>query len=95
MSEELKPCPFCGSKNLSYEPKMIFCHCNDCGSESGGSGSIETGGYADNWNSRPLEDTLRAEIEHLKTLLQEWLDYTDGGVGHPGLLINQTMGALR
>lgn len=33
MSEKLKPCPFCGSKNVELRTGMVFngaVHCNDC-----------------------------------------------------------------
>lgn len=36
MSEELKPCPFCGSENLKaygysqHEADHAYCYCEDC-----------------------------------------------------------------
>lgn len=34
--EELKPCPFCGSKNVEFRPGVLFngaIHCNDCSAD--------------------------------------------------------------
>jgi len=55
----LKPCPFCGGKNvLSTElqdglPFIAYCQ---CGAEN----------EAENWNTRPIEDELRARIAKLE-----------------------------
>jgi IS5 family transposase len=50
MNDELKPCPFCGSSDVKeYTDKSI--HCRQCGAESGV-----------DWNTRPLEDSLRAQL---------------------------------
>lgn len=65
MSEELKPCPFCGNTpkveitnpgSLIYQPR-IYLSCPECGVDS----MIPT-----NWNTRPAEDALKAEVERLK-----------------------------
>lgn len=56
--EELRPCPFCGGKNvLSTElqdglPFIAYCQ---CGAEN----------EAENWNTRPIEDELRKRIAEL------------------------------
>ena len=56
---ELKPCPFCGGKNvLSTElqdglPFIAYCQ---CGAEN----------EAENWNTRPIEDDLRKRIAELE-----------------------------
>lgn len=31
MSDELRPCPFCGSGNVSISTTIMRCHCNGCG----------------------------------------------------------------
>ena len=62
MSDELKPCPFCGSSNTTldyYEisgPQELgtIVVCNDCGASAK---SIV------DWNTRPIEDALRAQLE--------------------------------
>lgn len=73
MSEELKPCPFCGSEvTIRYVRGFgmdtgNWIGCNNCGhsymwaDESG----IEI------WNTRPLEDSLRKQLEECKRLMGE------------------------
>ena len=56
MSEELKPCPFCSGNNITIEHLMDVVFCNDCGAEMSGDAPLG------NWNTRPIEDALRAEI---------------------------------
>ena len=70
MSEELRPCPFCKSNNTTLDYYEISCPqelgtivvCNDCGASAK---SIV------DWNTRPIEDELRAEIERLKVRIEE------------------------
>jgi len=55
MSEELKACPFCGSKADIYHDRqdVAVCSngdCNNCGIP------------VDEWNTRPMEDTLHKEL---------------------------------
>jgi hypothetical protein len=61
---ELKPCPFCGeTKNIGIEAGTTRTRCI-CGACHEGSG----------WNSRPIEDALRAENERLKEVMIEFID---------------------
>ena len=63
MTEELKPCPFCGGTNCGVRAgtDQIWCVC---------------GGHSPyGWNSRPIEDKLRAENERLREALEEIVDY--------------------
>lgn len=66
MSEELKPCPFCGGDAVvmsdTEDGLMIGCGGDNCGFM----------GYYDEigWNSRPLEDALRAENTRLESKKQ-------------------------
>ncbi len=66
--EELRPCPFCGGKNvLSTElqdglPFIAYCQ---CGAEN----------EAENWNTRPIEDALKKRIAELEALLDELKPY--------------------
>ena len=50
---ELKPCPFCGSGEVFYK-HALSCEveCDNCGA------SMHSG----DWNTRPVEDELRAEL---------------------------------
>ena len=52
---ELKPCPFCGNKVIITRTDEGHT-CNRCGSV----------GYWD-WNTRPIEDELRAELRKWQT----------------------------
>lgn len=48
----LKPCPFCGGNNIVKEEQFDLVFCRDCTSETNG----------DDWNKRPGEDNLRAQL---------------------------------
>ena len=69
---ELKPCPFCGSKNTTLDYFEISCPqelgtlvlCGDCGSYSTS---------VDRWNTRPIEDALNARIAELEAAQKEAL----------------------
>ena len=70
MSEKLKPCPFCGGKNvLSTElqdglPFIAYCQ---CGAEN----------EAENWNTRPIEDDLRKRIAELEAESERFTVHSD------------------
>ena len=74
--DELKPCPFCGSKNTTLDYFEISCSqelgtlvfCGDCGSYST---SI------DRWNTRPIEDALRAQLAERDALIERLVDCGD------------------
>lgn len=88
MSEELKPCPFCGKsrpENWTEVNKLVLCpYC-------------ETVALRRTWNRRPIEDAqavriaeLEAERDRLREALKEVLncevvtdtgDYSKGGTG--------------
>lgn len=60
MSEELKPCPFCGGKSVIKAVNKnygltIWCQCNECGAR--------TEGYCPNTNK---EDETMESIEQCK-----------------------------
>jgi len=60
MSEELKACPFCGSKADIYHDRqdVAVCSngdCNNCGIP------------VDEWNTRPIEDALRKQLEGMES----------------------------
>ena len=61
MSEELRPCPFCGGTKICTEKGINLNYCDNCSAES----NIE------HWNTRPIEDSLQAENEWLKEELQQ------------------------
>lgn len=76
MSEQLLPCPFCGSTNLDMRDARDFITCRDCGAE----GPYQPGVAAHAWNSRAdlvvdagkkvaaLELALKAKTEQLSAL---------------------------
>lgn len=60
MTNELKPCPFCGSSPLVLPGHTgDLARCSNVGCAARGIVPIEV------WNTRPIEDELRAEIAHL------------------------------
>ena len=74
MSEELKPCPFCGMKANIVEDMNTWCCCSNEGASHGDYLEIKE------WNTRPIEDELRAENDALKDILKEWLDDVEHGL---------------
>lgn len=81
MTDELKPCPFCGhadgldhwEKTEDWEADLMWVSCSHCDMTI----SSNTGFGADTWNTRPIEDALRAEIETLEFILS---GYTELGI---------------
>ena len=63
---ELKPCPFCGSKaNLSRTvPNMVLCSNENCWFYNNFVGILT-------WNTRPIEDALRARIAELEADIKD------------------------
>ena len=63
MSEELKPCPFCGGEaELCYSEVDTFCRkCNVM---------QET----ELWNTRPIEDALNKRIAELEALVERLIE---------------------
>lgn len=56
MSKELKPCPFCGSKNLRLTGNSWhWVQCNNCFAEIGGQESEEEA--IEQWNRRVNDET--------------------------------------
>lgn len=70
MSEELKPCPFCGSTDidiLAYEEEYHtrrVANCINCGASGSVSDSVEEA--IESWNARPIENVKDKEIVRLK-----------------------------
>ena len=62
MMKELKPCPFCGSDDISTEERgkndEWWCACI-CGATSGWYRTQQEA--IDGWNTRPIEDALGME----------------------------------
>lgn len=73
MSDQLKPCPFCGStatmRGGSDRASWIICDNKKCsatqGLELSGKNAVQM------WNHRHAEDALKAEVERLKAALKK------------------------
>lgn len=52
----LRPCPFCGGTKICTEKGINLNYCDNCSAESN----------VEHWNTRPIEDALRAEIARLR-----------------------------
>lgn len=69
MNTAIKPCPFCGSKDISYyahakrdeDSPDIFCMC--CNGSVNGVNGINSFNI---WNNRPSEDALENKLDDLK-----------------------------
>ena len=66
MSNELKPCPFCGS-TVGTKRKDNWVKCCDCSAR--GSQELDRDTAHISWNNRPIEDALKARVEELEKLL--------------------------
>lgn len=64
--ETLKPCPFCGAeadtKTLAYGQIVTRCPSVNCI-------AFDDWKDVESWNSRPIEDALRAKIEAAEELI--------------------------
>jgi len=59
MVTELKPCPFCGGAIIIEGNEEVWC--DYCG--------VLTS--ATDWNTRPIEDALRVQLEKVEDILRE------------------------
>lgn len=69
---ELKPCPFCGTKSVSFMPELLAnqqIYCKFCETSIIFGGTIEWD--TKRFNTRPIEDAQAAEIEALKAKVAE------------------------
>ncbi len=89
MSEELKPCPFCGSSGAILDEPLnedeYGCFCNAlCGAigpcDEDGEKAVEF------WNTRPIEDALRARIAELEEK-QRWRVVANGELPEDGEVV--------
>jgi Lar family restriction alleviation protein len=77
MSEEIKPCPFCGSNEVEQFKKVNQIHdvklfgycCWNCGAESGISGIEEEA--IQKWNKRPYDYDMPAIVKKVQQLEKE------------------------
>lgn len=73
MSENLKPCPFCGSRDVDvfdaggepYARSQPYVHCNNCNADSEMCDSLDEAIAA--WNRRAIDvDALREVVDELE-----------------------------
>ena len=67
MSEELRPCPFCGGTKICTEKSINLNYCDNCSAES----NIE------HWNIRPIEDELQKRIAELEAEIGQLTAHSD------------------
>ena len=83
MFDEPKPCPFCGGKNPIIVRDVQYpdtpnartwyaIECNIC--DATGDWDLGESGAIAKWNTRPVEDALRAENERLRGALRRILN---------------------
>ncbi len=66
-TEELRPCPFCGSADIRTEPGINLNYCDKCSAEA----NIE------HWNTRPIEDALNKRIAELEAESERFTAHSD------------------
>jgi len=94
MSEKLKPCPFCGNKNIRKNfgifPELF---CSEC--EATIYAYDEHEDLAKSWNTRPLEDALQARIAELQDEINKvneiLIDYMGEWAGVGDLYLPENM----
>ena len=83
MSEELKAC-ICGTPAHIHEISMgdnwrtryqIWCHDKACGFEGGIYNSTKK--CVEEWNTRPIEDALRAELAEAQAEVERWIPVSE------------------
>ena len=79
---ELKPCPFCNNPNTQYsdsdsphtccdEDLNVYAHCEHCNTKIKGKSDNEVEAI---WNTRPIEDALRAENDKMREILRDFVN---------------------
>ena len=71
MSEELRPCPFCGGE--AHECLDNHFDCLNPGCPMAGARAIPL----ENWNTRPIEDALTARIAELEGFINQLIEAGD------------------
>ena len=83
---DLKPCPFCGTTNELKECRfldmvgMVYSiECKKC-NDTRVMSLVSMEAAKMKWNTRPAEDALKAEIERLKSIIEELTKPRTGGI---------------
>lgn len=90
MTDELKPCPFCGKSELHIEKSIDVIYCKTCGAEM----DMERG----DWNTRPIEDALQSQLAARDALIERLVeagekacrDYEGFGYGIDNLFLKDS-----
>lgn len=81
MSEELKPCDHCGEEDgvvIWKHERGYIVECGECGASSGVYPT--RGKAAEAWNRRPAEETLKAENDELRYIVEQFEEwYNENG----------------
>jgi Lar family restriction alleviation protein len=78
MSEELKPCPFCGSKDIVLESFGELRHTACCSTCECNTGYMQDDCEAiESWNTRSLEDDLRKQLDIVVEALKAQLIFKE------------------
>ena len=74
MNEELKPCPFCGGKEVKLfkEGSIWVVECLQCLAKVGATAEADV---LDFWNARPIEDALQKELDEAREDNCENMEY--------------------
>ena len=75
MSEELRPCPFCGSPAYSYHDNCIDFAGVKC--DLGGCVCADILITENNWNTRPIEDALNKRIAELEEEIDQLTSHSN------------------
>ena len=74
MSEELKPCPFCGSKKLILSCYSPLIECGDCHAFGPGNADLTYDEAVELWNTRMPEKAIAATLGggECENLIDPW-----------------------
>ena len=69
MSEQHKPCPFCGNSELMVIRMKEWCYVSCTNTQCGADGPVDLGesGAWEKWDTRPCEDHLQTRVDSLST----------------------------
>ena len=78
MTDQLKPCPFCGSVRLETNGNSaledLYLQCSDC--TTTGPLCPNTTNLVFSWNDRPIEDDLQSRLTKAEAALDEAVKFT-------------------
>ena len=77
MSETLKPCPFCGSDDISEGPHSPYIICNGCGAFGPGNSDVTHEEAIAAWNTRTPEQVIAATPGSMSVTVDDALSLLD------------------